>query len=93
MPRRGDATTAAHRHAFVFDEIDAGVGGRAAREVGRRLARLARRHQVVVVTHLPQVAAWAHTHPVVVKETPDAVVPEAATPDPSLMEGERRSYG
>lgn len=85
------ATTAAHQRTFVFDEIDAGVGGRAAREVGRRLARLARRHQVVVVTHLPQVAAWAHTHLVVVKETPDAVVPEAATPDPSLMEGGTRT--
>ena len=85
------ATTAAHQRTFVFDEIDAGVGGRAAREVGRRLARLARRHQVVVVTHLPQVAAWAHTHLVVVKETPDAVVPEAATPDPSLMAGGTRT--
>ena len=80
-----------HQRTFVFDEIDAGVGGRAAREVGRRLARLARRHQVVVVTHLPQVAAWAHTHLVVVKETPDAVVPEAATPDPSLMAGGTRT--
>ncbi len=44
---------------MVFDEVDAGVGGRAAVEVGRRLARLAREHQVIVVTHLPQVAAFA----------------------------------
>ena len=44
---------------MVFDEVDAGVGGRAAVEVGRRLARLARDHQVLVVTHLPQVAAYA----------------------------------
>ena len=58
-----------HQRTFVFDEIDAGVGGRAAREIGRRLARLARRHQVVVVTHLAQVAAWADTQLVVVKET------------------------
>jgi DNA repair protein RecN (Recombination protein N) len=47
---------------FVFDEVDAGVGGKAAVEVGRRLARLARLAQVIVVTHLPQVAAFADTH-------------------------------
>jgi DNA repair protein RecN (Recombination protein N) len=52
---------------FVFDEVDAGVGGRAAVEVGRRLARLARTAQVVVVTHLPQVAAFADRHLVVEK--------------------------
>ena len=52
---------------LVFDEVDAGVGGRAAVEVGRRLARLARDHQVVVVTHLPQVAAFADRHLLVVK--------------------------
>jgi DNA repair protein RecN (Recombination protein N) len=52
---------------FVFDEVDAGVGGRAAVEVGRRLARLAKVAQVIVVTHLPQVAAFADTHLVVVK--------------------------
>lgn len=54
---------------LVFDEVDAGVGGRAAVEVGRRLARLARSHQVVVVTHLPQVAAYADRHLVVDKAT------------------------
>ena len=52
---------------FVFDEVDAGVGGRAAVEVGRRLARLARVAQVIVVTHLPQVAAFADRHLLVVK--------------------------
>ena len=52
---------------LVFDEVDAGVGGRAAVEVGRRLARLARSHQVIVVTHLPQVAAFADRHLVVDK--------------------------
>ena len=52
---------------MVFDEVDAGVGGKAAVEVGRRLARLARSHQVVVVTHLPQVAAFADHHLTVVK--------------------------
>ena len=54
---------------MVFDEVDAGVGGRAAVEIGRRLARLARTHQVVVVTHLPQVAAYADRHLVVDKAT------------------------
>jgi DNA repair protein RecN (Recombination protein N) len=52
---------------MVFDEVDAGVGGRAAVEIGRRLARLAARHQVIVVTHLPQVAAYADRHLVVDK--------------------------
>jgi len=53
---------------MVFDEVDAGVGGRAAVEIGRRLARLARNHQVIVVTHLPQVAAFADHHVVIGKE-------------------------
>jgi len=52
---------------FVFDEVDAGVGGKAAVEIGRRLARLARLAQVIVVTHLPQVAAFADAHLVVQK--------------------------
>lgn len=52
---------------MVFDEVDAGVGGRAAVEIGRRLAQLASRHQVIVVTHLPQVAAYADRHLVVQK--------------------------
>jgi len=52
---------------FVFDEVDAGVGGGAALGIGRRLARLARTSQVLVVTHLPQVAAYADCHLVVVK--------------------------
>jgi DNA repair protein RecN (Recombination protein N) len=47
---------------MVFDEVDAGVGGRAAVQIGRRLARLARNRQVIVVTHLPQVAAYADAH-------------------------------
>lgn len=47
---------------MVFDEVDAGVGGRAAVQIGRRLAKLARTHQVIVVTHLPQVAAYADVH-------------------------------
>lgn len=53
---------------FVFDEVDAGIGGRAAVEVGKRLAALAQNAQVIVVTHLPQVAAFADQHIVVRKE-------------------------
>ncbi|MGB3696979.1 MAG: DNA repair protein RecN [Gordonia sp. (in: high G+C Gram-positive bacteria)] len=52
---------------MVFDEVDAGVGGAAAVQIGARLARLARRHQVIVVTHLPQVAAFADNHLVIGK--------------------------
>ena len=59
---------------MVFDEVDAGVGGRAAVEVGRRLARLARDHQVLVVTHLPQVAAYADRHVVVDKADADGAL-------------------
>ncbi|WP_165436481.1 DNA repair protein RecN [Amycolatopsis suaedae] len=58
---------------LVFDEVDAGVGGRAAVEIGRRLARLAVSHQVLVVTHLPQVAAFADRHLVVDKGTDGGV--------------------
>ena len=58
---------------FVFDEVDAGVGGAAAVEVGRRLAQLARTAQVLVVTHLPQVAAYADRH-VLVRKASDGTV-------------------
>jgi DNA repair protein RecN (Recombination protein N) len=58
---------------LVFDEVDAGVGGKAAVEVGRRLAALARSTQVVVVTHLPQVAAFADQH-LVVRKADDGLV-------------------
>ncbi|MCH9815066.1 MAG: DNA repair protein RecN [Actinomycetia bacterium] len=54
---------------FVFDEIDSGVGGQAAVEIGRRLARLARHSQVLVVTHLPQVASFANQQVVVSKDS------------------------
>jgi DNA repair protein RecN (Recombination protein N) len=57
---------------MVFDEVDAGVGGRAAVEVGRRLAQLSLAHQVIVVTHLAQVAAFADAHLVVDKRLGDA---------------------
>lgn len=58
---------------FVFDEVDAGVGGASAIEIGRRLARLAERTQVVVVTHLAQVAAFAGTHLTIVKSASGGV--------------------
>lgn len=58
---------------LVFDEVDSGVGGTAAVEIGKRLARLARTHQVLVVTHLPQVAAFADRHLVVAKDTGGAI--------------------
>ena len=73
---------------MVFDEVDAGVGGSAAGEIGRRLARLARDHQVVVVTHLAQVAAFADTH-LVVDKSPDADAGVTAT-DIRAVDGEER---
>ena len=71
---------------FVFDEVDAGVGGKAAVEVGRRLATLARSAQVVVVTHLPQVAAYADRHVVVSKSSDGTVTTSGLT---VLEEGDR----
>jgi DNA repair protein RecN (Recombination protein N) len=65
---------------FVFDEVDAGVGGRAAVELGRRLALLARTAQVIVVTHLPQVAAFADNHLVVRKAVANGVIATAVSP-------------
>ena len=59
---------------YIFDEVDAGVGGKAAIEVGKRLHALAQSAQVIVVTHLPQVAAWADTHFVVKKSSDGSVV-------------------
>jgi DNA repair protein RecN (Recombination protein N) len=73
---------------MVFDEVDAGVGGQAAGEIGRRLARLAGDHQVVVVTHLAQVAAFADTH-IVVDKSPDTGAGVTAT-DIRAVDGEDR---
>ncbi|MDT0277147.1 DNA repair protein RecN [Blastococcus goldschmidtiae] len=73
---------------MVFDEVDAGVGGQAAGEIGRRLARLARQHQVVVVTHLAQVAAFADTH-LVVDKSPDTGAGVTAT-DIRAVDGDDR---
>ena len=68
-----DGSGAATPGTFVFDEVDAGVGGRAATQVGERLARLAAGTQVLVVTHLAQVAAFADRHLVVTKSVADGV--------------------
>jgi DNA repair protein RecN (Recombination protein N) len=73
---------------MVFDEVDAGVGGRAAVEVGRRLARLSAKHQVVVVTHLAQVAAYADQH-VVVDKAPTGSAGVTAS-DVRVVDGEDR---
>lgn len=73
---------------MVFDEIDAGVGGRAAIQIGRRLSRLARTHQVIVVTHLPQVAAYADVHLVV--ETPDGDRGRSKSSGVSRVDAENR---
>ena len=59
---------------YIFDEVDAGVGGKAAIEVGRRLHALSEHAQVIVVTHLPQVAAWADRHFVVAKDSDGQIV-------------------
>jgi DNA repair protein RecN (Recombination protein N) len=72
---------------FVFDEVDAGVGGKAAVEVGRRLARLARTSQVIVVTHLPQVAAFADRQLLVRKQSDGSVTSSGVA---VLDESERR---
>jgi DNA repair protein RecN (Recombination protein N) len=74
---------------FVFDEVDAGVGGRAAVEIGRRLAELAKTAQVLVVTHLPQVAAYADRHVVVEKSSDGSVTTSGLTVlDPEARERE-----
>jgi DNA repair protein RecN (Recombination protein N) len=64
---------------MIFDEVDAGVGGKAAVEIGRRLARLARSAQVIVVTHLPQVAAFADRHYAVVKASDGRITTSGIT--------------
>jgi DNA repair protein RecN (Recombination protein N) len=71
---------------YVFDEVDAGVGGKAAIEVGRRLHALSLHAQVIVVTHLPQVAAWADSHFVVTKNIDGSV----SQSDVRKVEGEDR---
>lgn len=71
---------------FIFDEVDAGVGGASASEIGRRLAQLARNSQVIVVTHLAQVAAFANNHLSVVKDSDGAVTASSVR----QLEGDER---
>ncbi|WP_217555722.1 DNA repair protein RecN [Streptomyces sp. GbtcB6] len=71
---------------YLFDEVDAGVGGKAAVEIGRRLAKLAKSAQVVVVTHLPQVAAFADRQ-LLVEKTNDGTVTRSGV---KVLEGEER---
>jgi DNA repair protein RecN (Recombination protein N) len=71
---------------LVFDEVDAGVGGRTAAAVGHRLAELARRHQVLVVTHLPQIAAHADRHFTVEKRSDEGTT----STDVRLLDGAGR---
>ncbi len=71
---------------FVFDEVDAGVGGASALEIGRRLDALAQTSQVIVVTHLAQVAAYANNHLRVVKDTDGQVTTSSVV----VLEGEER---
>lgn len=72
---------------YIFDEIDVGVGGKAAIEVGRRLARLAETSQVLVVTHLPQVAAWGDTHYSIEKNSSESIT----SSDLTLLAGDQRA--
>ena len=73
---------------YIFDEVDVGVGGKAAVEVGRRLALLAEHAQVLVVTHLPQVAAWADTHYSIEKNSSETVT----SSDLHLLNGPERAH-
>jgi DNA repair protein RecN (Recombination protein N) len=73
---------------YIFDEVDVGVGGKAAVEVGRRLALLAQHAQVLVVTHLPQVAAWADTHFTIRKKSTETITSSDLTP----LEGDERAH-
>ncbi len=77
---------------LVFDEVDAGIGGAAAAAVGRRLARLARDRQVLVVTHLPQIAAFADRH-ILVEKRAGAAVARAVENDARIAELSRMLAG
>ncbi|MEW1953818.1 DNA repair protein RecN [Terrabacter sp. NPDC080008] len=84
--RGGSGEAAGGPPTFVFDEVDAGVGGRAALDVGARLAALAEHAQVIVVTHLAQVAAFADRH-LVVHKADDGRITSSSV---SAVEGEAR---
>jgi DNA repair protein RecN (Recombination protein N) len=65
------AAEASERRTMIFDEVDAGIGGATADAVGRKLKALAAHHQIIVITHLPQVARFAQTHYSVEKRIAD----------------------
>jgi DNA repair protein RecN (Recombination protein N) len=71
---------------LVFDEVDQGIGGETGAQVGAALAEVAERHQVLVITHLPQIAARADSHLVVSKEARRGI----ATSDVQVLHGEDR---
>ena len=70
---------------YIFDEVDAGVGGKAAVEIGRRLSKLSKSSQVIVITHLAQVAAWADNH-LVVKKSENGLVTQSDVMEVSATE-------
>lgn len=67
------------RGTYLFDEIDAGIGGKAALEVGKRLKRLSKNAQIIVVTHLPQVAIWGDNHLRVLKDSNGSITESSVT--------------
>lgn len=89
LARQQSQTSSIGLPTFVFDEVDAGVGGKAAVEVGRRLAELARHAQVIVITHLPQVAAFADRHLVVRKHVRDGATAITGSDISSVDGGQR----
>jgi len=74
------------RGTYLFDEIDAGIGGKAALEVGKRLKRLSKSAQIIVVTHLPQVAIWGDNHLRVLKDSNGSITESSVT----LVKGSER---
>lgn len=81
---------------IVFDEVDSGIGGETANIVGQRLAKLAENRQIIVVTHLPQVAVWAQQHFVITKDADDDYVQssvEVVTGDARVREIARMLSG
>ena len=71
---------------LIFDEVDAGIGGRVGLQVGDTLRRVAKEHQVFAISHLPQIAARAHHHIVVAKGAKGGVT----TADITVLEGTSR---
>ncbi|MFT8703834.1 DNA repair protein RecN [Bifidobacterium aquikefiricola] len=93
---RTSSSAAEHDKVFIFDEVDAGVGGKAAVELGRRLAMLSRHAQVIVVTHLAQVASWAQTQCTVskraVQSASDGSRGSHVETEVTMVEGDSRQH-